>query len=61
MSPEKIKKLKVDIAHVGGGFLIGIGLTFLYDVRTSDGMFHCMTNLAMFLTLLLLGLSYLGE
>ena len=60
INEKKITKLSVDFYHIFGGLLTGLSLAFLVDIKTASH-FTIVTDFAMFLTLLLLGLSYLGE
>lgn len=60
INEKRIAKLSVDFYHVFGGLLVGLSLAFLMDIRTAHHL-TIVTDFAMFSTLLLLGLSYLGE
>lgn len=58
---KRIAKLKTDFMHLAGGVLIGISVIYLFSTRQADSPFSLFVNFAMFITLFLLGLSYLGE
>lgn len=62
MRTEKIiEKVKKHIGHVFGGFLMGMGLFYLFTFKESSETFDMVNRFAMFVLLFLLGLSYLGD
>lgn len=58
---KRIKNFKRHVAHVMGGFLIGVGMYYLFTFKLATEPLSMGLNFAMFVTLFLLGLSYLGE
>jgi len=56
-----MKALANRVHHVFGGFSIGVSLYYLAIVRDAHDLSSILIRLGMFIGLMLLGLSFLGE